>query len=219
MVKPNGGGVPQDRRPGAVKAARQGDDHRKDAILEAVLEIAGSEGFEAVSIRKVAAAAGVSHSLITYHYENKERLIAEAWFALHQRESRRRDETVGRVSGTERVLEGFRLAFEVDRELPDSLRVDFWAKTAKTAALLRHFAERRDSLRARHIEGLRASVREGKIDLQVGSDLDLVEDLLQALQYGIHVWAALEVDQNMAPERAMKLADLFVNLLAPARKQ
>jgi AcrR family transcriptional regulator len=193
---------------------RETEDLRKDAILKAVLDIAARDGFDAVTIRKVAAAAGVSHSLVRYHYENKERLIVEAWWALHQWESRRRDETVGRVSGLDRVVEGFRLAFEEETDLPDSLRLDFWAKTARTASLLRLFTEGRDSMTERHIAGLEASAREGKIAPEWARDLGLLEDFIQAVTFGIHAWASLQLDKPMAAARAMKLVRLTEAMLS-----
>ena len=200
-----------------MSVTKQNLGHRKDAILDAVLAVAAEEGFGAVSIRKVAALAGVSHSLVTYHYKNKDRLIFEAWWALYERQHLRRDETVGHAGGINRVVEGFRLAFE-EETLPGSLRIDFWATAARTSKLKKLFAERRDSLRARNLRSLGRSVQSGQISSELAQDLALVDDFLQVMQYGVHTWAALQFDQEAAGKRAMDLLELFKDLLASGKR-
>src|SRR5437762_14023117 len=81
------------------------EEGRKEEILAAVLKIASTEGFDKVTVRKVAALAGVSYGLVTYHYATKERLILEAWWTLLEHESRRRDETIVRTTALQRFEE------------------------------------------------------------------------------------------------------------------
>jgi AcrR family transcriptional regulator len=190
------------------------DEGRKEDILAATLHVAALEGFDKISIRKVAALAGVSPSLVTYHYKSKTRLIGEAWWLLHARESRRRDETIGRVSGLKRIEEGFRLAFEgTDDEVSPQLRLDFWSKTARTPSLLEIFHKHEKSLRASHLAGLQTSIAEGDLSADFREQLDLVEDLLQAFSLGIHTWASLH-DSTKDRARALEMGRLFLHFLS-----
>jgi len=66
--------------PGAVDEAsrvrRRGDDVR-ERVLRAALECFSAFGFEGTSTRAVAARAKVTHTLVLYHFQSKERL----WYA------------------------------------------------------------------------------------------------------------------------------------------
>ena len=186
------------------------DESRKEDILAATLKLAAEEGFDKISVRKVAALAGVSPSLITYHYKTKTKLIAEAWWLLHTRESRHRDETVGRVSALKRIEEGYRLLIEdSNTDVAPQLRLDFWSKTARTPALLDLFIKQEDRLRDSHIAGLEASIEDGDLDPCLEGDLELVEDLIQAFHLGIHTWSSLHVKPKDRA-KALKIARLFL---------
>ena len=50
----------------------------KDKILEAALEIISSQGFQNVTIRKIATAAGVNVAAINYHFGSKDNVINAA---------------------------------------------------------------------------------------------------------------------------------------------
>ena len=50
----------------------------REAILSAACEIIGEEGFEKIRMRMVAERAGVSTAALHYHFDNREKLFAEA---------------------------------------------------------------------------------------------------------------------------------------------
>jgi AcrR family transcriptional regulator len=50
----------------------------KDKILEATLEIISNEGFQNVTVRKIATIAGVNLAAINYHFGSKDNVINEA---------------------------------------------------------------------------------------------------------------------------------------------
>lgn len=57
----------------------------RQRILDEALRLFAARGFEAVGIRDVAAAAGVNHGLIKYHFGDKDRLWREAVELLFRR--------------------------------------------------------------------------------------------------------------------------------------
>lgn len=65
------------RSPAAHGQRRRGDDVR-ERILAAALECFAAFGFEGTSTRAVAAKAGLTHSLVIYHYESKDQLWLSA---------------------------------------------------------------------------------------------------------------------------------------------
>src|SRR5580704_6578922 len=49
-------------------------DRTREKVLQAALECFGAFGFEGTSTRAVADRAGLSHPLLLYHFESKDRL-------------------------------------------------------------------------------------------------------------------------------------------------
>lgn len=56
-----------------------------EQLAEAVFEVAASRGLDAVSVREVAAAAGVSIGAVQHHFATKEQMLAFAFAGLVQR--------------------------------------------------------------------------------------------------------------------------------------
>ena len=69
------------RRPAAPKArfTRQLAQDRRQALIESAIESLKRHGHEGLSVRRIAAQAGVSIGLINHHFPNKNQLIAEAY--------------------------------------------------------------------------------------------------------------------------------------------
>ncbi len=53
------------------------EDVRRGQILEAAFEVASREGLGGLTVRRVAAEAGLSHGLVHFHFKRKERLVAD----------------------------------------------------------------------------------------------------------------------------------------------
>src|SRR5688572_21681818 len=56
---------------------RESEDVRREQILRAAFEVASREGIGSLTVRAVAAEAALSHALVLYHFERKERLVHE----------------------------------------------------------------------------------------------------------------------------------------------
>ena len=64
---------------------RQLADARRHALIEAAIASLKRHGHEGLSIRSIAAEAGVSLGLINHHFPNKEVLVAEAYSHFHRK--------------------------------------------------------------------------------------------------------------------------------------
>jgi TetR/AcrR family transcriptional regulator len=73
------------RRRRSVDPSRRRDPERtRQAIIEAANEEFGAHGFDGARVMRIAAAAGVNHQLITYHFGSKKGLydaISDRWLA------------------------------------------------------------------------------------------------------------------------------------------
>ncbi|HEU4456705.1 MAG TPA: TetR/AcrR family transcriptional regulator [Longimicrobium sp.] len=56
---------------------RASEDVRREQILRAAFEVASREGIGGLTVRAVAAEAEVSHALVIFHFQRKERLVHE----------------------------------------------------------------------------------------------------------------------------------------------
>jgi TetR/AcrR family transcriptional repressor of bet genes len=64
-----------------MRRRRESEAVRREQILIAAVAVAGREGIARLTVRAVAAQAGVSHALVLFHFGRKERLVQEllAW--------------------------------------------------------------------------------------------------------------------------------------------
>jgi AcrR family transcriptional regulator len=62
----------------APKRATPARGAGRDAILDAVVRVVARRGFDALTYRAVAAEAGVTHGLVSYHFGSRDAMIHEA---------------------------------------------------------------------------------------------------------------------------------------------
>jgi len=60
---------------GTMRRERKPEEERREQILRAALGVAGREGIGGLTVRAVAAEAGISHALVLFHFGRKERLV------------------------------------------------------------------------------------------------------------------------------------------------
>jgi TetR/AcrR family transcriptional regulator len=74
----------QRRRRSADPSRRRDPERTRQAIIEAANEEFGAHGFDGARVMRIAAAAGVNHQLITYHFGSKKGLydaVGDRWLA------------------------------------------------------------------------------------------------------------------------------------------
>lgn len=70
---------PRATNPRRRKASRQ---HRRRQLIEATIETLARRGYSQLTMTDVAATAGVSHGLVNFHFETKEKLLTETLLHL-----------------------------------------------------------------------------------------------------------------------------------------
>jgi AcrR family transcriptional regulator len=170
----------------------------RERILAAAVDRIASDGIDDLRIARVATDAGVSTSLVHYHFETREALLAEALeYSYELAGDVRIDEGAGARGHVER------LALMADQFLPHTgvlerdwiLWVELWLRAVRHPEL-RPTAAR---LYARMREWLADAIREGQASgaFRGEADPERVADRLMALGdgYGIRVLLGeLEVD-------------------------
>ena len=88
--------------PDAVESARLTRDERRDALLDATVELVTSGDVAAVSMEAVAERAGVSRPLVYKHFSNRSELLA----AVYRREATGLHRQLAREVGAAESVEG-----------------------------------------------------------------------------------------------------------------
>jgi AcrR family transcriptional regulator len=198
---------------GARASKRLSADDRRNQILDVTLAIIGREGFEAVSIQSVAAAAGISRPIVYEHFGDLDGLLdavvkREMKAAMEQvGETRLRDLSEG--DPTELMLESLGLFLAAVEKHPDTWRLVLMPPEGAPASLRRRIRLGRASV----LEGLAHAVREG---LKPGGadppDPELTANILSAIadEYGRLVLAD---PKRYSPERLLGHARWLVEHL------
>lgn len=115
------------------------EEVRREQILQAAYEVAASQGIGGVTVRAVAAEAGVSHALVLFYFGRKEQLVNELldWFIATSPVLQVSDEIARLPSALDRLRallhqEMLRVAHE-----PRHIRLflEFWALGARHPAV------------------------------------------------------------------------------------
>ena len=88
--------------------------HHKDlrnALIETGIQLVSTEGVNAFSLRKVAAACGVSHAAPYSHFQNKEELLEAMQLFITNRFSKQLESTVQKNNNVVEILKDMGIAY------------------------------------------------------------------------------------------------------------
>jgi AcrR family transcriptional regulator len=117
--------------------ARRSVEVRREEILAATVVEVQRSGLAATRVADVASALGISPALVFYHFETKDRLLAEAFAYAAERDLVRLDKVVtGRGTATQRLRSVLRLYSPSGSTPPGwTLWVDAWAAALRSPEL------------------------------------------------------------------------------------
>ncbi len=166
----------------AVVAQKSSGIDRKSELAEVVLGIVDRGGLDSVSVREVAAAAGVSIGAVQHHFSTKDELLAFAFRHVVER-TRRRVMALSfgpLVADNVRLLLRELLPLDDERRVEGRLYVAFAARAAVTPSLALIQAASQRRIR----DGLRDALAR-HAGPAVDADPDRDADLLLALADGL----------------------------------
>jgi AcrR family transcriptional regulator len=190
----------------------------RERILAAAVARIASDGIDDVRIARIAMDAGVSTSLVHYHFETREALLAEALDYSYERTG---DVRLGAEEG-ESLDTVERLAAMIDQFLPYPgalaedwvLYVELWLRTVRHPELRPTATRLYERMRDWFADAIETGVERGELPAE--TDPARIADRIIALAdgYGVRVlfgdmevdharrelWAALQADLELPPE-------------------
>lgn len=178
-------------------------------ILDALLKVMATDGIEAVSVRSVAAAAGVSPAQVQYYFGTKDRLVVAAFQHVHDR-MRQRTAAVDATGPSDRVLRRYLLTWlplDAARRSDATVWLAFTA-AAVTTPQLEPIVRETDTAVVGALAGLLAA---GQSEGTVRPELEpeATAGLLLAVVDGLTVRALTHPD----PAQLLPLLDQFLDQL------
>jgi AcrR family transcriptional regulator len=196
------------------------DRGARERILAAAVERIASDGIDDMRIARVATDAGVSTSLVHYHFETREALLAEALeYSYELAGDIRIGEAEGEVAGHVERLAGL-----VDQFLPYPgilerdwiLWVELWLRAVRHEELRPTAARLYARMRTWFAEAIAAGVEAGEFD--GAADAELIADRVLALCDGFGVRALLgdmQIEEARAAVWAVLSQELGVDPAPP----
>jgi len=180
--------------------AREGEPVGR--ILDAAEECFRRAGYATASMREIAEAAGVSKSLLHYHFQSKEHLYLEVLVRIYDRLARRITEALeGRGTPAERALFALDALFESLRDNPDfQVQARVWAHSLSNEKLREHAQRMREHLREEIVRTMDRIL--GPAQSRFPVTLEVAADLLWAAVGGLGLQAG--TDQPRRVEEAFQ---------------
>ena len=167
-----------------------------ERILDALVQLVAEQGIEAVSVRSVATAAGVSPALVQYHFGTKHRLMAAAFAHVHQRMGERLNQVESQGSTLE-LLRRYLLAwFPLDAERRSDAIV--WLAFTASAATDPELAAEARQTDASLVSALTTLIERGVADGTIRAEVQpaAAAALLLAIVDGLTLRAITDPDPN-----------------------
>jgi len=180
-------------QPSEVVGERQGEE-TASRVLDAAEACFRRAGYAGTSMREIAAAAGVSKSLLHHHFESKEHLFIAVQMQVYERLAERATRAASTLgSGGARGLQGLDLLFAALRETNDlSLHAEVLARAVGSAHLRTHMVRLRTHLKGLLRETLTRLL--GSDQQALAIDIDTTCEVLWAALSGLALQAALGED-------------------------
>lgn len=187
-------------------------DHaaRRDLVARVAADLAADQGLEAMTVRRVAQAAGFSTTVVSHYFADRRDLMATTYRAAAARSSERFDAAlVDSDDPLQDCLEAL-LPLDVERRRDWRLWFAFWAMATADAHLAAEQAGRVRSARARITRVLSAERDGGR----VRTDVDLPEAAygLLVLVHGLGTHAVFDQDHWTPARQRAAVANQLTDL-------
>lgn len=176
-------------------------DHkaRRQRIADAVCRLAAAEGLEGVSLRRVAAKAGVSMGQVQHYFTTKDEMLLFAFHTLGTRVEQRLGTNVQALDqppSTRALLRALlvaMLATDAESRFEAPLWIAFLARAVVQPELATPFGDGTNSLTAFATEQLRSGQQAGEVSPSVDPEREATT--LFALADGLMIRCLLDPDQ------------------------
>lgn len=93
---------------------------RREEFVSKALELFASQGFQRLSLRRIAEALGVSHAALSYHFSSKEELLE----AVFEEQAQRERPALEQGLAERGILDLLPDLLEANKEIPELIRLD-----------------------------------------------------------------------------------------------
>jgi AcrR family transcriptional regulator len=193
---------------------RRGADDRRQALIEATIASLQRHGHEGLSVRRIAAEAGVSIGLINHHFPNKNALVAESYRRFSRQLSEGFGAAVMRAPTEPRAR--LRAFFEANFSRPNldpkvlTAWIVFWGLFRQSPEMRKV----RDEVGRGYGELLHTLLADFmRANERPGFELRLAEIGLTALLDGLWLESCLD-PKNFRPAEAVALCEAWVDRMA-----
>lgn len=199
--------------PGSATTELRVEENSIDRILAMTVECMARSGYEGASTKEIAAAAGVSKSLLHYHFDSKEELMLRAIERLAEEIAADIRQRAPRGATAEQRL---RAAAEDLHQLlfADRTRTAFMTVMYATAIHSDRVRERLQRYRARELELIQTTLAEALgVAAQRAPFLSALAGVVQTCMLGVIASAAAGEEEAELRRRWNEIRDLILSIL------
>lgn len=188
-------------------------DQRRKEIIEAAWRLIGRGGFEAATMREIAAEAGYANGALKYYFSSKDELLTAAFQHTFYRVNERAARTIENRTGTAaiRALCLEMLPLDAERQIESRVAVAFWDRAASSAPMRKIHADSFAIWRKWMEDELETARRDDEISSGL-SDQTII-DMLFFVLTGMRVLPTLEPGATR-PEAQLEMLDSVLSRIA-----
>lgn len=184
-------------------------DQRRKEFVESAWRLIARGGFEAATMREIAAEAGYANGALKYYFSGKDELLAAAFQHTFYRVNERAARTIGPRTGIDaiRALCTEMLPLDEERRVEARVAVAFWDRAAASKSLMKIHADSLAIWRKWIDDELEVARRTGALAADT-SNRRIIDELF-ALTTGLRVLPLLTSDDINADDHLALLEAVF----------
>jgi len=160
---------------GSESSSRPKTLQRRKELLGVVYELISEHGIDAVTMRQIADAAGISTGTINYHFKNRHNLVILALEAAYELPEDWRSYEGSPLAQLRRLASGY--IFRSPRERFWHFWINYTANSSRDEEMRRHQNDRYEKQRKFWAELLKAGIAAGEVDPDIDPQ-NTADDLL-----------------------------------------
>jgi AcrR family transcriptional regulator len=191
-------------------------DARRDLVARVAADLVAEEGLEALTVRRVAEAAGHSTTVVSHYFADRRDLVRATYRAAAARSSARFDAAlVAADAPLQACLEAL-LPLDEQRARDVRTWLAFWAMAVADPELAAEQDARVQSARRRIVDVLAAEQVRGRV--RAGLELPDVAYRLLVVVHGVGTHAAFDRGYWTPGRQRQAVADALAEVLVPRRR-
>jgi TetR/AcrR family transcriptional regulator, transcriptional repressor of bet genes len=194
---------------------RQALEQRRRGLLDATIAVIAREGITGITLSQIAAEAGCSYGVVSFHYKSKDRLLLAALNALLESYDLVLQKALSAAGPSPAARLAAVLEADFDRRVANKRKIAVWMAYWAEAPRNPAYQQRCASMKERYVSTVSEIIGEILLEKGMGADAEQVTRGLNAMIDGFWLYHQVAGSDPAKRERSREACMCYLRTLFP----